>query len=99
MRVDTKRGVISEEPRPREMTLYMLTTLPSGPAMKGSGVVMYQRISSGEGVTGYGTGARDGRVRGARACTSMHDFTFPLFTCKYVPYSLQLDLYYFFFLL
>ena len=73
MRVDTKRGVISEEPRSRGMTLYMLNTLPSGPVMKGSGVVMYQRISSGEGVTGYGIGGGDGREQGARACTSMHD--------------------------
>lgn len=44
------------------MTLYMLATLASGPVMKGSGVVVDQRICPGDGVTGYGTGGGDGRV-------------------------------------
>ena len=48
-----KRVGISKEPRLKEMTIYMLTTLANGPAMKGSCVRVYQRISPGEGVTGY----------------------------------------------
>jgi hypothetical protein len=47
---DKKRGGISEEPRPRDTTVYMLIHLASGPVMKGWCVRVYERIPPNGGV-------------------------------------------------